>query len=328
MSTPKELNFFIEERNWPRGLEWYSRHFDAGAALSAARRRPTTPPTRSTSACPSGCAAVVPDVRARLHRPRPDRADHRPLGPQLRQAAREGRSARDAAAPEHLVRDPQQVLHAAPALPRALRRGADPRPRPARPPRRPDGDAAPAVRVRRRRSRLPAPEVRAGPPLDLPQEAGDPPRHAGAADEPDPLRPPDPAPRLARARRRPAALEADREAHRHRRGARPRGPRGPARGRRPAARADRARRSTTGRFEPARRQRPEEPEQRKRRKGQGGPKRPDKGGGDRRGARHRRCSATRASTASGWCSATRSRSPRRSSSPTSPSPASSASSAC
>ena len=23
MSKPKELNFFIEERNWPRGVEWY-----------------------------------------------------------------------------------------------------------------------------------------------------------------------------------------------------------------------------------------------------------------------------------------------------------------
>lgn len=28
MSDPKELNFFICERNWPRGLEWYRAHFD------------------------------------------------------------------------------------------------------------------------------------------------------------------------------------------------------------------------------------------------------------------------------------------------------------
>ncbi|HKJ35600.1 MAG TPA: sulfotransferase domain-containing protein, partial [Solirubrobacterales bacterium] len=28
---PKELNFFIAERNWGRGLEWYSRHFDPSA---------------------------------------------------------------------------------------------------------------------------------------------------------------------------------------------------------------------------------------------------------------------------------------------------------
>ena len=29
MSTPKELDFFIEERNWPRGLEWYESHWPA-----------------------------------------------------------------------------------------------------------------------------------------------------------------------------------------------------------------------------------------------------------------------------------------------------------
>jgi hypothetical protein len=27
MSQPKELNFFIEKRNWDRGLEWYESHF-------------------------------------------------------------------------------------------------------------------------------------------------------------------------------------------------------------------------------------------------------------------------------------------------------------
>jgi Sulfotransferase domain len=31
MSRPKELNFFIAERNWQRGIEWYTAHFDAGA---------------------------------------------------------------------------------------------------------------------------------------------------------------------------------------------------------------------------------------------------------------------------------------------------------
>ena len=33
MSKPKELNFFIEERNWPRGVDWYKRHFDARARV-------------------------------------------------------------------------------------------------------------------------------------------------------------------------------------------------------------------------------------------------------------------------------------------------------
>jgi hypothetical protein len=33
MSRPKELNFFIEERNWPRGVDWYRRHFDPRARV-------------------------------------------------------------------------------------------------------------------------------------------------------------------------------------------------------------------------------------------------------------------------------------------------------
>jgi hypothetical protein len=33
MSKPKELNFFIEERNWPRGVDWYRAQFDADARV-------------------------------------------------------------------------------------------------------------------------------------------------------------------------------------------------------------------------------------------------------------------------------------------------------
>ena len=33
MSKPKELNFFIEERNWPLGQEWYRQQFDARAKV-------------------------------------------------------------------------------------------------------------------------------------------------------------------------------------------------------------------------------------------------------------------------------------------------------
>jgi hypothetical protein len=33
MSKPKELNFFIEERNWPRGIDWYRGHFDPEARV-------------------------------------------------------------------------------------------------------------------------------------------------------------------------------------------------------------------------------------------------------------------------------------------------------
>jgi len=33
MSKPKELNFFIEERNWPRGVDWYKSQFDPDARV-------------------------------------------------------------------------------------------------------------------------------------------------------------------------------------------------------------------------------------------------------------------------------------------------------
>ena len=33
MSRPKELNFFIEERNWPRGVDWYKQQFDPEARV-------------------------------------------------------------------------------------------------------------------------------------------------------------------------------------------------------------------------------------------------------------------------------------------------------
>jgi hypothetical protein len=33
MSRPKELDFFLEERNWSRGTEWYSGHFDPSAGV-------------------------------------------------------------------------------------------------------------------------------------------------------------------------------------------------------------------------------------------------------------------------------------------------------
>ena len=33
MSRPKELNFFVEELNWPLGPEWYGAHFDPAATV-------------------------------------------------------------------------------------------------------------------------------------------------------------------------------------------------------------------------------------------------------------------------------------------------------
>jgi hypothetical protein len=33
MSRPKELNFFVEELNWPLGRDWYASHFDPGETV-------------------------------------------------------------------------------------------------------------------------------------------------------------------------------------------------------------------------------------------------------------------------------------------------------
>ena len=85
MSNPKELNFFIEERNFPRGLDWYARHFDATARCRG-ESSPNYTAYPQHLGVPERMAETVPDAKLDLHGPRPDRADHRALGPQLRQA--------------------------------------------------------------------------------------------------------------------------------------------------------------------------------------------------------------------------------------------------
>jgi len=62
MSVPKELNFFIAERNWPRGVEWYSRHFDATARCRG-EASPNYTAYPQHLGVPERIAAAVPDVR-------------------------------------------------------------------------------------------------------------------------------------------------------------------------------------------------------------------------------------------------------------------------
>jgi len=62
MSSPKELNFFIEERNFPRGLEWYSRHFDPTAKCRG-EASPNYTAYPQHLGVPERIAAVLPDVR-------------------------------------------------------------------------------------------------------------------------------------------------------------------------------------------------------------------------------------------------------------------------
>jgi len=64
MSTPKELHYFVEDRNWSRGVEWYAEQF-AGAngatAVGEASVTYTQMPFRT--GVPERMSALTPDAR-------------------------------------------------------------------------------------------------------------------------------------------------------------------------------------------------------------------------------------------------------------------------
>lgn len=62
MSNPKELNFFIAERNWGRGLDWYSRHFDPSARCRG-EASPNYTAFPQHMGVPERMVEVVPDAR-------------------------------------------------------------------------------------------------------------------------------------------------------------------------------------------------------------------------------------------------------------------------
>jgi hypothetical protein len=62
MSKPKELNYFIEERNWPRGEEWYRRHFDPNAKVRG-EASPNYTAFPQHVGVPERMAQVVPDAK-------------------------------------------------------------------------------------------------------------------------------------------------------------------------------------------------------------------------------------------------------------------------
>jgi hypothetical protein len=64
MSEPKELQFFVAELNWDRGLEWYERHFAGAEAFAAAGEfSPGYTQHPHLSGVPKRIASVLPDVR-------------------------------------------------------------------------------------------------------------------------------------------------------------------------------------------------------------------------------------------------------------------------
>jgi len=62
VSDPKELNFFIAERAWPRGVEWYRSQFDPAAAVRV-ETSPNYTAYPQHRGVPERMAEVVPDAR-------------------------------------------------------------------------------------------------------------------------------------------------------------------------------------------------------------------------------------------------------------------------
>ena len=62
MSSPKELNFFIAERNWDRGVEWYARHFDPDARVRG-ESSPNYTAYPHHAGVPERMHSLIPDTR-------------------------------------------------------------------------------------------------------------------------------------------------------------------------------------------------------------------------------------------------------------------------
>jgi hypothetical protein len=62
MSSPKELDFFIAERNWGRGLDWYRGHFD-GSRPARGESSPNYTAYPIWKDVPERMATVIPDAR-------------------------------------------------------------------------------------------------------------------------------------------------------------------------------------------------------------------------------------------------------------------------
>jgi hypothetical protein len=62
MSTPKELKFFVEELNWPRGVDWYARHFDPAVPVRGESSPQYTTYPRWTGV-PERMWSLVPDAK-------------------------------------------------------------------------------------------------------------------------------------------------------------------------------------------------------------------------------------------------------------------------
>jgi hypothetical protein len=62
MSQPKELDFFIVERNWARGIDWYRGHFDGGRPVRG-ESSPNYTAHPTWAGVPERMAELIPDAR-------------------------------------------------------------------------------------------------------------------------------------------------------------------------------------------------------------------------------------------------------------------------
>jgi hypothetical protein len=62
MSKPKELNFFVERRNWARGPAWYSGHFDPTKRVRG-ESSPAYTAAPAFDGVPERMAGLIPDAK-------------------------------------------------------------------------------------------------------------------------------------------------------------------------------------------------------------------------------------------------------------------------
>jgi hypothetical protein len=62
LSNPKELHFFVKEKNWVKGLEWYQSHFDA-AALIRGETSPSYTAYPKWKGVPQRMYSVIPNAK-------------------------------------------------------------------------------------------------------------------------------------------------------------------------------------------------------------------------------------------------------------------------
>jgi len=64
MSSPKELKFFVAERNWTKGLEWYeSRFAQSGDAVAIGEASPIYSMAHAFAGVPERIASLIPDAK-------------------------------------------------------------------------------------------------------------------------------------------------------------------------------------------------------------------------------------------------------------------------